>query len=192
MKASNKWLGTVAMFASPFLFLQMSVGSKANDYNTSLGGLFDLVYMIGWMCSLLGLQQMKALPAKKFGGILFQVQLALLFLANAWNVWVIFDPVNKSQLFFVLDMCWPLSNLCLLVLGITIAAGGSLKGWQKYTVLMAGLWLPVAFASLMIFGRGTTSLFISGIYSTIAWFVMGWMISVSPAPAKKSLQWAIS
>ena len=190
MKLSNKLLGTVAMIASPFLFLQMSTGSKANDYNTSLGGLFDLVYMIGWMCSMIGLQQVHGF--KKFGNILLQVQLALLCLANVWNVWVIFDPSNKSQLFFVLDMCWPLSNLCLLALGLSIVFSERLQGWRRYTALIAGLWLPVAFASMMIFGRSTTSLLIGGIYSTLAWFLMGWMIYISPAERKQDIRFAVS
>jgi hypothetical protein len=185
MKATNKLLGTIAMLAAPFLFLQMAVGNKDNDYNTSLSGFFDLIYMIGWMCSTIGLLRLQATGSKKSGNALLQVQLAFLCLANLWNIWVIFDPTNKSSLFFVLDMFWPLSNLCLLVVGIVTAVTGKLRGWRRYVVLITGMWLPVALSSLMIFGRNNTSLFIGGIYSTIAWFTLGWMIYTSHTAEQK-------
>jgi hypothetical protein len=176
MKRTNKRLGAMAMMAAPFLFLQMMLDKESNDYNSSLGGFFDLVYMLGWMCSIIGLQRSQVFGTKKGENILLQVQLGLLLLANIWNVWVIFDPANKSNLFFVLDMCWPLSNICLLVIGISIAITGKLRGWKRYVVLVAGLWLPVAFSSMIIFGRSNASLFIGGTYSTIAWFLLGWMV----------------
>ena len=185
MKPTNKLLGTVAMMASPFLFLQMLSGDESSQHNTPLGGLFDLIYMIGWMCSIAGLQRLQATGSRKTGNVLFQVQLAFLVLANCWNVWTIFDPINQSTLFFVLDMFWPLSNLCLLVIGIVTAVSGKLKGWRRFAVLFTGLWLPVAFSSMMIFGRSNTSLFIAGIYSTLAWFVMGWMIFTSDAEERR-------
>lgn len=181
MKPTNKLLGTVAMMASPFLFLQMLSGDESNQYNTPWGGLFDLLYMIGWMCSMAGLQRLQATGSKKTGNILFQVQLAFLVLANFWNIWTIFDPTNGSTLFFVLDLFWPLSNLCLLVTGIVTAVTGKLSGWKRYVVLVAGLWLPIMISSMVIFGRNSTSLLIGGAYSTIAWFVMGWMIFTSEA-----------
>lgn len=179
MKRTNKGLGAIAMMASPFLFLQMTTGNEGNDYNSAIGGFFDLLYMIGWMCSIVGLQRLQVFGTKRTGNILLQVQLGFLFLANIWNVWVIFDPGNKSNLFFTLDMCWPLSNLCLFIIGVSIFLTGKLRGWKRYVVLFSGLWLPVAFGSMMLFGRTNTSLFIGGIHSTIAWFLMGWMIYTS-------------
>ncbi|RYZ28468.1 MAG: hypothetical protein EOO10_09440 [Chitinophagaceae bacterium] len=176
MKLTSKLLGGIGMIASPFLFLQMTTG---NDHNSAIGGLFDLLYMLGWMCSIVGLQRLQVFGAKRIGNSLLQVQLGFLFLANIWNVWVIFDSGNKSNLFFALDMCWPLSNVCLFILGISILLNGTLSGWKRYVVLFAGLWLPVAIGSMMVFGRTNTSLLIGGIYSTVAWFLLGWMIYTS-------------
>lgn len=189
MKLTNKLLGTIAMLAAPFLFLEMTIGNK-NNYNSSLSGVFDLIYMVGWMCSMIGFYRMQAVGTKKTGNILLQLQFALLFLANTWNLWVIFDPANKSCLFFALDMCWPLSNLCLLAIGTYTAIKGSLNGWRRFVLLIAGLWLPVAFCSMMIFGRNNTSLLIGGIYSTVAWFILGWTIYSSPSPETKSLSFS--
>lgn len=191
MKPTNKLLGAIGMLASPFLLLQMAAGNKENGYNSSLGGFFDLLYMIGWMCSIAGLQRLQATGSKKSGNVLLQVQFAFLCLANLWNIWVIFDPTNKSTLFFVLDLFWPLSNLWMLVIGIVIAITGKLEGWRRYVVLATGLWLPVAFSSMMIFGRTTISFYIGGIYSTIAWFAIGWMIFTSAATEEKELSFAL-
>ena len=191
MKLTNKLLGTVAMLAAPFLFLQMVIGNKDYEYNSPLGGFFDLIYMIGWMSSIAGLQRLHATGSKKSGNILLQMQFAFLFLANLWNIWAIFDPANKSTLFFVLDFFWPLSNLCLLAIGIVTALTGKLKGWRRYVALIAGMWLPVAFSSLMIFGRNTTSLFVGGVYSTVVWFILGWMVYTSASAEEEKVSFAI-
>jgi len=162
-----------------------------NGHSTSISGVFDLVYMIGWMCSMIGFQRMQGMELNKTGNVLMQLQFALLFLANTWNLWVMLDPTNKSCLFFALDMCWPLSNLCLLVIGIYAAIRGTLKGWRRFVLLLSGLWLPITFCSMIIFGRSNTSLFIGGIYSTLAWFILGWTVYISPANETKSLSLSI-
>jgi hypothetical protein len=190
MKLTNKYLGAIGMVAAPFLFLQMIAGNDGNDYNTSLGGFFDLIYMFGWMCSIVGLHRLKFINSRRCADVLFQVQLGFLFLANIWNAWVIFDPANKSNLFFVLDMCWPLSNLCLLAIGIPIAINGKISHWKRYIVLIAGLWLPVAFSFIMIFGRNNFSLIVGGVYSTIAWFLLGWMVFTSVPLEEKEISFA--
>jgi hypothetical protein len=185
MITGNKMLGTITMLAAPFLFFQMYTGQKAGVYNTSLGGLFDLFYMAGWLCSIYGLYRLQALGTKRDGMVLFAVQVTLLCVANVWNVWVIIDPANESTLFYVLDMFWPLSNVCMLVLGIVAAMKGVLKGWTRYAPLLCGLWLPVVMLANTIAGQTPVTFALAASYSTIAWAVLGLAIYKSSAVVRE-------
>jgi len=188
MKPTNKLLGIFGMLAAPFLSFQMMCGQAADAYYTSLGGVFDLIYMCGWMCSVFGLKRLQMMG--KSNNLLCNIQLVLLSVANVWNVWVIFDPNNNTTLFFVLDMFWPLSNLFMLVLGIVIAVKGTVKGWRRYVVLTVGLWLPFALATSMLFGRDKHFAYYPGAaYSILAWITLGWFIYISEQmyPAKRKL-----
>ena len=193
MTLSNKMLGAIAMVAAPLLsFQKLGGGHAANANNISLGGVFDLIYMLGWMCSIVGLMRLQATATSKKSSVLLYIQLALLCVANTWNVWVIFDPLNNSALFRVLDMFWPLSNVNMLVLGIAIAVTGRLKGWRRYVVLIVGLWLPVALGGSLLLGRENGAAFYTGcVYSTVAWALLGWMIYTSGPGEQKNVQLAL-
>lgn len=177
MKPTNKFMGTCGMMAAPFLTFLLLSGQAANADNTSIGGLFGLIYMLGWQCSIIGLIQLQAAGTRKKDNILFYIQLFLLTIANIWNIWVIIDPTNTSTFFFVLDLFWPLSNLFMLVLGIVIARKGILKGWRRYVVLGVGLWLPFALGTSLLLGRDSHFAYYPGaLYSIVAWTLLGWMV----------------
>ena len=177
MKRTNKFLGTCGMMAAPFLTFSLVSGQVANAPNTSIGGFFGLIYMLGWQCSIIGLMNLQAAGPHKRVNTLFYIQLALLTIANIWNVWVIIDPTNTSTFFFVLDLFWPLSNIFMLVLGIVIARKAALQGWRRYVVLAVGLWLPFAMATSIVFGRDTHFAYYPGaLYSVIAWSALGWLV----------------
>jgi hypothetical protein len=185
MKISFPGLGLVAMVTSPFLGIQMCLSPDGRD---SASGVFDLLYMIGWMCTIVGLLQLDATGKNHSGKIVLYVQLALLTIANAWNIWTIFDPLNESLFYFLVDFSWPLSNICLLIVGIVIASKGILQGKNRYIVLFAGLWLPFSLLlMILVSGQNTAVLVISGIYSTVGWFRMGYMIFQSETDVKVRL-----
>ncbi|MBC7946849.1 MAG: hypothetical protein H7Y42_03140 [Chitinophagaceae bacterium] len=173
MKIRTRILGIIAMASSPFLFAQMSLAGNAN---TSLGGLCGLIYMIGWSCVIVALMRYRATGERKAARVVLYLQLSLLFIANIWNVWTILDPGNSSPLYFILDFSWPASNVCLLVTGIVVAEAAVLTGWKRYSVLIAGTWLPVTLCLFILIGQGKETMIVSGIYSTIAWFFMGYMV----------------
>lgn len=186
MKINNKSLGIAGIIAAPFLGLELSV--NGTEQNTSLGGFFDLVYMLGWMCSILALLKMKATGEKTTGRVVLYIQLALLCIANALNIWVIIDPANSSALFFVLDFFWPLSNLFMLATGVAVAAGGRLNGWRRWTGLLAGLWLPFSIVIMMLDLNNTKAMNISITYSVVAWSLLGLSIATSDDPVKTGME----
>jgi len=160
------------MAASPFLFIQLYV----DDWGvTSTGGLCGLIYMTGWACTIVALLRLNATgPANKNKVILY-IQLGALTIAQAWNIWTIADPQNPNAVYAIIDFFWPISNITLLVAGIIIAVKGVLGGWKRYIVLIAGSWLPFSLIIFSLIGQETGSIIISGAYSTIAWFGMGYL-----------------
>jgi hypothetical protein len=172
MKISTTALGIVAMAASPFLLIELSLGRQGN---TSMTGLGDLIYMAGWTCVVIALLRLHATGSGNKHKMILYVQLGTLMVAQAWNIWTIADPGNTSLLFRIMDFFWPTSNIILLVAGIIIAVKGVLQGWKRYAVLIAGSWLPFSIIVFMSVGNGMGGIIISGGYSTIAWFGMGYM-----------------
>ena len=174
------------MAASPFLFIQMSLGGGGN---TSLTGVCDLIYMTGWACTIVALLRLNATGPGNKNKMILYVQLATLTVAQAWNIWTIADPESTSLLFRTMDFFWPISNITFFVAGIIIAVKGVLQGWKRYAVLIAGSWLPFSIVIFILVGNGMGGIIISGIYSTIAWFGMGYMIWKSrDAQLRENLQ----
>ena len=161
------------MAASPFLFIELCLD---NNGNSSLGGVCDLIYMTGWMCSIIALLRLNATGSRKKDRTILYVQMGVLTVAQIWNIWTIADPQNSNVLYSIMDNFWPISNLTLLIVGLVVAAKGVLRGRNRFTVMIAGFWLPFSIITFMLVGQGIAGVILSGIYSTIAWFGMGHMI----------------
>src|SRR5687767_509931 len=95
---SNKTLGIIAMICSPFLFVEMLSDHKFGLKNTPAAGIADLIYMTGWICSILGLIRQEATGNKLWGKRLLRLNLIFLGVACIWNVWSALDPGNNSTL----------------------------------------------------------------------------------------------
>lgn len=175
-KTTLKWLGIIGMIGAPGLWLESSFYDVERHQNTSIGGVFDLLYMIGWMYSIYGLLQLQAAGKKRIGNIILCIQLGLLAVANVWNVWEIADPTSSHPLFRILDMFWPISNVFMFITGLTVVIAKRLSGYQRFVPLAVGLWLGITFLVYTIAGDNKASFYIMNIYSTIAWFLMGWVV----------------
>lgn len=175
MKISNKTLGIIAMICAPGFLLQTVADSIPQLKGSPLGGICDIIYMCGWMCSVVAMRRIHTSRLLN-KGVVFNIQLAFLTLANIWNVWVTVDATNNTILFHVLDMFWPLSNLCFLFTGIYIAVKSVLINWHRYIVLIAGLWLPIMIVWMNISGKTNLLLYSSATYTLIVWALIGFMI----------------
>jgi hypothetical protein len=172
-----KTLGIVAMVCSPFLFIEMLSDHKLGLRNTSAAGIADLIYMIGWICSILGLIKLQATGNKRWGRRLLRLNLIFLGVACIWNIWTAIDPTNTSMLYRVLDFFWPASNLLLLATGIVILVQKKLTGFSRWAPFLAGSWLGFAIIFGTIAGpRNDLSFYAIGAYSAISWFLLGWSI----------------
>lgn len=169
---NNRTLGTLGLLGAPFLLVD-SMNNGLNPFqSSSVSGWLNLVYITAWMCSMVALKQMGAFGEGRFGKILFGVQISFLALANGWNVYEIIAPRAGTTLYTILDLFWPLSNVCMLVSGITILANRTLTGWQRYTPFLVGLWLPFVILLWVLFSRTQEVLLVGNLYSAVTWALM--------------------
>ncbi|HEV7332505.1 MAG TPA: hypothetical protein VGN63_15815 [Flavisolibacter sp.] len=169
---NNRTLATFALLGAPFLLVD-SMNNGLNPFQTSsVSGLLNLVYITAWMCSVVVLRRMGAFGESRFGRLLFIVQMLFLTLANCWNIYEFVQPHAGTTLYTILDLFWPLSNLCMLVTGITITVKGTLTGWQRYVPLVVGLWLPFGMVLWAVFSRTPEVILAVNVYSAVSWSLL--------------------
>jgi hypothetical protein len=168
-------LGLCAIIGAPFLLgAFIAFDSDVIKQRSALDGLFSLLYISGWMCSVVGLWKTGAAGTNRWGRIVLGIQLLFLTLANVSNVMLLLQIGVKTPYYFVLDLFWPISNLWMLATGITILVAKRLQGWMRFVPLVVGLWLPLCLVLLGgLFGFTPTINLIGGFYSAVAWTLLG-------------------
>lgn len=169
---NTKTLGILGLIGAPFLLIDSWNNGFHLNAGSHLSGMFNFLYITGWMCSMLALKKIGALGEGRFGKLLFVVQMSFLTLANCWNIYEWVQPGAGTRLYFILDTFWPLSNLCMFVTGITIAIKAQLQGWRRFMPLLVGCWLPIGLILWAIFSRTPTVLLILNVYSVVMWSLM--------------------
>src|SRR5688572_631113 len=172
---SNRVLGIFAPIGSPWLFIGMYLEQRNPRLLDSwFTGVWGLIFISGWICSVIALRRLKATGNSSFGKILLIVLLIILSLANVSNVIQVIVEKDKPPYFMVLDMCWPLSNVIMLITGIMVIIAKGLPGWRRWIPLATGLWFPLAMLSFPIDNK-IVSLLV-GFYSVIAWALLAIVI----------------
>lgn len=176
---STRTLGLLGMLGSPFMaFLLQADGVFENYKASALGGIFSLLYMTGWLCSIIGLYRLQATGTRPLGKGILYMQILFLLLGEAWNVYSIIQPGAPTKLYWMLDMFWPLSNIFMFVTGLAVFFARQFTGWKRFVTLFAGLWFPVTVILVpAIFGTTSlVSVMTTSIYSTVAWCLLGYAV----------------
>lgn len=178
---TNKILGIAALIGAPFLCINTYVhvpDPNAHVYITdSLSGFFDLLYISGWLCSLIGLHRLGAIGNDRFGRIIVPVALASLVLADVWNVYEMVLPNHDTLLYHILDMFWPISNVVMIGVGIAVIRAKKLSGWKRYVPLLCGLWLPVTVLVSLVMQEFAFA--ISNGYTAVAWMLLAVVVLIT-------------
>lgn len=170
---NNKILGLSALAGAPFFLLSSYLQPLFSFlHEKQFYGAWSLIYITAWMCSIIGLQRLNATGKTRFGKAIPWIILVTLLLANLSNLYQIIVPGTASRLFLILDSFWPLSNLLMLVVGITVVVAKQLKGWRRFVPLLVGLWFPVLVVCMNFFGRAGVTGVIAAWYSAIAWSLL--------------------
>lgn len=169
---TNKTLGVIALLGAPSMALGIWLEQQyATLADTWWGGAWGIVYITTWMGSIVALNRLSAAGTSRFGRMLPLVMLGTMSVANLSNLWLLVAPSYKPTLYWVLDMCWPLSHVLMLVYGIPVAWAGRLRGWKRYAPLLCGLWLPVALSAKLLLPLGW-NLAVGNVYNAVAWALL--------------------
>lgn len=177
---NNRTLGTLGIACAPFLLLASAVSSPSSQWqNPILGATWEIFYLIGWMCSMVGLYRIEATGRGRLGKGLLLLHLFTLTLATFFSLYSALDPKANTPLFWVLDAFWPISNGLMLVVGLAVVVQAKLRGWQRYVPLAVGLWLPFALGALAVLSWAPEAQLLGGLYSAIAWSLLGFVVRSS-------------
>jgi len=169
---NQKTIGIIALICSPFLAIDLTIHGGFDDYNpSSIGGLFNLIYMTGWLLSVFFLYQ-KHSGANKIVKTIFLIQIIFLALAEISNVWLIIDPKPSNSIYTMLDFFWPISNAFMFITGLAIVVSKKIGGWQRFVPLFVGFWLPTGLCVSLYLGRTPATVCFISIYSAIAWSLL--------------------
>jgi hypothetical protein len=174
---NNRTLGTLALLGAPFLLIGMMAEEQFESLaNSWFTGFWGLIYISAWLCSVVVLRRLAVAGTGRLGRGLPWVLIGSLLLANASNGYQLVAPGQETPVFRVLDAFWPLSNVLMLVLGVTIAVVGRLRGWQRYVPLIVGLWFPFAMAAKILLGRSPAAFWLGAPYTALAWSLLALVV----------------
>lgn len=177
MNLNLRTLGLIGMAGSPFLAIDFILGYlNPGHFQTPLSSVLGFLYMIGWLCSIIGLYKLRAAGEGFFGNRVLILQLVFLTLAQLWNLYHTVDPMANTFLFHLLDKFWPGSNIFMIITGIAVLRAGKLTGWKKYIPFIVGLWLPLSYLAMLVPSQLFAFSF-SSLYSAITWLLMGLAVS---------------
>ncbi|MPR36831.1 hypothetical protein [Salmonirosea aquatica] len=175
---NNKILGTLALLGAPFLCLNtyLNVSASGGYTTTPLSGFFDLLYVTGWLCSIIGLKQIGAAGTDRLGRIILPTILVTLVLANIYNFYEIILPDHGTLLYHALDLFWPLSNLVMIGVGIAVIRAKRLQGWKRYVPLACGLWLPF---TMLVWSNVPLGFHLTNVHTALAWTLLALVVLTS-------------
>ncbi|MGW0035571.1 hypothetical protein [Gordonia sp. NPDC003376] len=143
-----------------------------------LGGAGALVFQIA-LLALIRLQyaeQAMTRPgaAGSVARIGYLIQAVLLCGAICSTVLDALWLIHGSVLWAIFDVCWPLSMLGMVVIGIRVAIAGRWPGWLRWQTLFAQSWLlwGVPLAAL-----GTGGLYVGAVQFVLGYGVLGILLA---------------
>lgn len=166
---SSKNLCVFALLAAPFL----CIGFYVEEYyppaaNSRWTGAWGLIYMTGWMASMVILQRHRLTGNNRYSRNITWLVVYTLILANISNLWQLMAPTYKPFIFWIFDFGWPLGNILMLIVGVAVLRANRLRGWKRWVPLGVGLWLPFSFAVQ----DTPLGLHLSSIYSLVGWSLL--------------------
>lgn len=177
---NNRILGVIALVGSPMLLIEYTLYRFEQHGMTQLLGAMSLLYIIGWICSMIGMYRLRATGHHLIGRGILTVQVVLLVLAALWALLYIPDATpNQESIFYqVTDVAWPLSHVFMLITGIAAAITGVFQGLYRYAALLAGLSLVGSILVSIVAGDTAGSIWFS-VVTALGFGLLGYAVLVS-------------
>lgn len=173
-------LGTLGLLGSSMLFVESLYTGFEQHGTDQVVGIIEVIYMTGWMSSIIGLGITQATGRNKGGKAVLIVQFIALMIAAIWSAIhiVVLNPNTEHPLYLIGDLAWPFSHVFMLIVGIAALRAKNWTGWAKFTPLLCGLALPVAIVAGMVAGETALGL-IFPIWTTVAFALLGYAVFTS-------------
>ena len=151
---TTQLLGTLGIVGAPLLFIENALFGFGAQESAGPFALLGMLYMLGWLCSIVGLWRLSATGAGIIGKAILAIMMVGLALAAVNNLILATSPApdRESLLFIVTDLAWPLSHLYMLVVGIAVAVARRLAGWRRWMPLLCGLAFPFTLIAQTLLG----------------------------------------
>jgi hypothetical protein len=147
-------LGVVGLICSPALFAVYLMGGFDNPAPPRSAIIAQLLFLVGWLSSLVGLVSLSA-TGHGAGRYLLWAQVCGVALACTQELQDLLLPApdHAALLYRLADAAWPLSVLFMIVVGIVVSRAGVLTGWRRFTPILCGVSLPLSLLSAVVAGR---------------------------------------
>jgi hypothetical protein len=165
----SQLLAIAALLGAPF----MCIGVYVEAYNPGMGqtswvGVWGLIYITCWLAGMEAMRRLSLAGNDAFGRAVVPIVMVTLALADVSNVWQLVAPAYKPSLFWALDICWPVSHILMLAVGVATVRAKKLNGYHAWLPVAMGLWFPLT----MALSKTPIVLHFSNIYSLITWTLM--------------------
>ncbi|TMQ97404.1 hypothetical protein ETD83_20290 [Actinomadura soli] len=138
----------------------------------------SLAFLVGVM-SLVVLALSTNATGHRKGRYIAIVEIVLLVPAMVWCPLIVAYPEDTPGWVIPFDMCWPLSMLGMLVMGIAVVKVGRYRGLLRWQFLLCGLWLVVAGVGQAALGdEGGT--YPGTVWLGLSYGILGLRLAVTP------------
>ncbi|GAB2967605.1 hypothetical protein GCM10027048_42940 [Hymenobacter coalescens] len=171
---NHRTLGSIAFMLSPMLALMLTL-YRWPPFDTGqhvAGDAAGWLFLAGWLCSAVGMRQLRVLGPGPVARGLSALQITLLVLASLQQILDATVGRLDTWYYFVCDVAWPASMAMMLVTGTVIWRAGVWTGWRRMVPLLCGLALPAAMLTKFLVGYGVAGVVFGG-YSWGLWALLG-------------------
>jgi|GEM_PF-1952916 hypothetical protein len=186
-RVDTRLLGTLGMIGSPMLLadgLCRSAGYIRETQGAALAGALGVAYLIGILCSAVGLRRLRVTGRGPGAAALFAVQIAALLLAFAFSVAEAlgYRPGSgpASALLFAADMGWPFSHVLMLLVGVAMGKAGVWRGWRRLPPFVCGAALPLFFAVRPL--AEPVAMLVFPLMTAAGFLALGWTVRTGVGP----------
>jgi hypothetical protein len=168
--------GTLAWCASIFAFSTVNEGTPER-----IGDLTGLAFQLGLFCLLTIQFRTRATGLSRPAVLMLKVEAVVLGLASLWSLLHGVFPASLQDAVWlmVLDICWPLSMIGMMIIGIKLAVTGRWRGLLRWWPLVAESWVFVTIPATIVFGDGAAR-WVGGGHLLIGYATLGVLLALRP------------
>lgn len=168
--------GTLTWAASIFAFATVNEGVQER-----IGDLTGLAFQLGLFCLLAIQFRTRATGLSRPAVAMLKVEAVILGLASIWSLLhgVLPGSLQDATWLLVLDFCWPLSMIGMMVIGIKLAITGRWRGVLRWWPLVAESWAFVTIPAMVAFGDAA-SRWVGGGHLLIGYATLGVLLALKP------------